>query len=172
MGAPDHLIDYGDVVNIDFGIRIDGYSCDLQRMYYVLRPDEDKAPDDIVASFNVVRDAIKMAAEALKPGVTGIEVDTVARDYIVNKGYPSWNAALGHQLGQVAHDGGPLLGPAKPRYDRDELIRTPLKKNMVFTLEPGIPTRAGRIGLEEDVVVREDGAEFITPPQEELYLIR
>ncbi len=172
MGAPDHLISYGDVVNIDFGIRIDGYSCDLQRMYYVLRPDEDKAPDDIIEDFNVVRDAIKLAAKALKPGVTGIEVDTVAREYIVNKGYPSWNAALGHQLGQVAHDGGPLLGPAKPRYDRDELIRTPLKKNMVFTLEPGIPTRAGRIGLEEDVVVKDEGAEFIVPPQEELYLIR
>ncbi len=171
MGAPDFPISYGDVVNIDFGIRIDGYSCDLQRMYYVLKPGEDKAPDDIVEAFNVVRDGIQLAAKALKPGVTGLEVDTVAREYITSKGYPSWNAALGHQLGQVAHDGGPLLGPAQPRYNRDELIRTPLCKNMVFTLEPGIPTRAGRIGLEEDVVVKEDGAHFIVPPQEELFLI-
>ena len=119
----------------------------------------------------MVRDGIKLAAEALKPGVTGLYVDTVAREYIVGKGFPSWNAALGHQMGRVAHDGGPLLGPERPRYNRDELIRTPLFENMVFTLEPGIPTRAGRIGIEEDVVVKEDGAHFIVPPQEELYLI-
>lgn len=171
MGAPDYPISYGDVVNIDFGIVVDGYGCDLQRMYYVLKEGETEAPQDIVDALNVVRDGIQLAAKALKPGVTGLEVDTVAREYIMSKGFPSWNAALGHQMGQVAHDGGPLLGPERPRYNRDELIRSPLCKNMVFTLEPGIPTRAGRIGLEEDVVVKEDGAEFIVPPQEELYLV-
>ena len=171
MGAPDYPISYGDVVNIDFGIVVDGYGCDLQRMYYVLKEGETEAPQDIVDAFNAVRDGIQLAAKALKPGVTGLEVDTVAREYIMSKGFPSRNAALGHQMGQVAHDGGPLLGPERPRYNRDELIRSPLCKNMVFTLEPGVPTRAGRIGLEEDVVVKDDGAEFIVPPQTELYLI-
>jgi Xaa-Pro aminopeptidase len=171
MGAPDFPISYGDVVNIDFGIVVDGYGCDLQRMYYVLKPAETDAPQDIKDAFYVVRDSIQLAAKALKPGVTGLEVDTVAREYVMSKGFPSWNAALGHQMGQVAHDGGPLLGPERPRYNRDELIRTPLFKNMVFTIEPGIPTRAGRIGLEEDVVVKEDGAEFIVPFQDELYLV-
>ncbi len=171
MGAPDFAISRGDVVNIDFGIVVDGYGCDLQRMYYVLKEDESEAPEDIVEAFNTVRDGILLAAKALKPGVTGLEVDTVAREYITGKGYEDWNAALGHQMGRVAHDGGPLLGPEKPRYNKDELIRTPLFENMVFTLEPGIPTRAGRIGLEEDVVVKKDGAEFIVPPQKELYLI-
>ena len=171
MGAPDFAISRGDVVNIDFGIVVDGYGCDLQRMYYVLKEDESEAPEDIVEAFNTVRDGILLAAKALKPGVTGLEVDTVAREYITGKGYEDWNAALGHQMGRVAHDGGPLLGPEKPRYNKDELIRTPLFENMVFTLEPGIPTRAGRIGLEEDVVVKKDGAEFIVPPQKDLYLI-
>ncbi|MBP3399312.1 MAG: aminopeptidase P family protein [Erysipelotrichaceae bacterium] len=172
MGAPDFPISKGDVVNIDFGIVIDGYGCDLQRMYYILKDDETEAPADLVDAFNTVRDGILLAAKALKPGVTGIEVDSVARDYITSKGFPSWNAALGHQMGKVAHDGGPLLGPERPRYNRDELIRTPLYENMVFTLEPGVPTRAGRIGLEEDVVVKKDGAEFIVPPQTEFYLIK
>ena len=43
---------------------------------------------------------------------------------------------------------------------------------MVFTLEPGLETRAGHIGLEEDVVVKKDGAHFIVEPQRELYLIK
>ena len=172
VGAPDFIIKKGDLVNVDFGIVVDGYSSDIQRMYYILRDDEADAPDDIKNAFYAVRDGIQLAAKALKPGVTGNYVDSIARDNITALGYPSWNAALGHQIGKVAHDGGPLLAPRFPRYDRPELIDSPLYENMCFTLEPGVPTRAGRLGLEEDVVVKPNGAEFLVPPQMELYLIK
>ena len=171
MGAPDFPITAGDVVNIDFGVVVDGYGCDLQRMYYVLKEGETDAPEEIKNAFYVVRDAIQLAAKHLKPGVTGLEIDTIARQYITSRGYPDWNAALGHQMGKVAHDGGPSLAPEKPRYNRDDIIRTPLHEGYVFTLEPGVPTSRGRIGIEEDVVIRKEGAEFIVPPQMELYLI-
>jgi len=172
VGAPDFMIKKGDVVNVDFGIVLDGYASDIQRMYYILKDDETDAPEDVKAAFYAVRDGILLSAKALKPGVTGNYVDSVARDYITGLGYPSWNAALGHQIGKVAHDGGPLLGPRRPRYNRPELIDSPLYENMCFTLEPGVPTSAGRLGLEEDVVVKPDGAEFLVPPQMELYLIK
>lgn len=172
MGAPDFIIKKGSVVNVDFGIIVDGYGCDLQRMYYMLDDGEEDAPDDIKNAFYVIRDAIDMAAKALKPGTLGVDIDKIARDYVVNNGFAEFNCALGHPMGRVAHDGGPLLAPAKPRYDKDELIRTPLFENMVFTLEPGLETRAGHIGLEEDVVIKKDGALFIVPPQRELYLIK
>lgn len=171
VGAPDQIIKKGHVVNVDFGITIDGYSSDIQRMYYILKDDEDDAPEEVKRAFYAVRDGIQLSAKALKPGVTGNYVDSVARDYIVGLGYESWNAALGHQLGKVAHDGGPLLAPRFPRY-KPELIDAPLSANMVFTLEPGVSTSAGRIGIEEDVVVTEDGARFLVPPQMELYLIK
>lgn len=171
MGAPDFPIKKGDVVNIDFGIIVDGYSCDLQRMYYVLDDHETDAPEEVKKAFNAVRDAIALAAQALVPNTTGFKVDKVARDYIISQGYPEWNSALGHQMGRVAHDGGPLLATERPRYNRPELIHTPLHKGYVFTLEPSVPTSRGRIGLEEDVFVTENGAEFLTPPQQALYLI-
>ncbi|MBQ8995101.1 MAG: aminopeptidase P family protein [Oscillospiraceae bacterium] len=172
VGAPDWPVQKGDLVNVDFGIILDGYSSDIQRMYYILKDDEEDAPQELKDAFYAVRDGIQLAAEALKPGMTGNQVDTVAREYIVGKGYPSWNAALGHQIGKVAHDGGVLLGPRAPRYNKPELIDTPISKNMVFTLEPGVPTSAGRVGLEEDVLVTENGGEFLLPPQRELYLIK
>ena len=173
VGAPDWPVQKGDLVNIDFGITIDGYSSDMQRMYYILDDGEVDAPEDLKEAFYTVRDGIVAATKALKPGVTGNMVDTVSRDYICDKkGFPSWDFALGHQLGKVAHDGGSLLGPRKPRYNKPELIDTPLSANMVFTLEPAVPTRKGRIGIEEDVVVTPEGAEFISEPQQELYLIK
>lgn len=171
MGAPDFPVKAGDVVNIDFGIVVDGYASDMQRMYYLLKPGETDAPEEVKKAFYCVRDSIQMTAEFMKPGVTGLEVDTVCRNNIIAGGYDSYGFATGHQLGRVAHDGGPLLGPKKPRYDRPDLIGVPLKEGFVFTIEPGVETSRGHIGMEEDVVVRKDGAEFLVPPQRELYLI-
>lgn len=171
MGAPDFPVSAGDLVNIDFGVVVGEYGCDLQRMYYILKEGETDAPQDIKDAFYTVRDAIALAAKTLVPGITGFEVDKAARDFVTSKGFDEWGSALGHQMGQVAHDGGPLLGPEKPRYKRPELIHTPLQEGYVFTLEPSVKTRCGNIGIEEDVVVRKDGAEFIVPPQQELYLI-
>jgi len=161
----------GDVVNIDFGIVVDGYASDMQRMYYLLRPGETDAPDEVKKAFECVRDSIQLTAEFLKPGVTGLEADTVCRNNIIKGGYDSYGFATGHQLGRVAHDGGPLLGPRKPRYNRPDLIEVPLQEGYVFTIEPAVETSHGHIGLEEDVVIRKEGAEFLVPPQQELYLI-
>lgn len=162
----------GYVINIDYGVSKDGYCSDLQRMYYVLKEDEDDAPEELKQAFYLVRDAVREAKEFMKPGVTGFEVDQIARHKIVDEGYDSWNAALGHQVGHQTHDGGTILANRRPRYNRKELIDTPLKKGNVFTIEPGIETKWGRIGIEEDVVITDDGTEWLTEPQQELILIR
>lgn len=171
MGAPDFPVKAGDVVNIDFGIVVDGYGSDMQRMYYLLREGETDAPEEVKKAFYCVRDSIQKTADFLKPGVTGLEADTVCRESIMAGGYASYGFATGHQMGRVAHDGGPVLGPKKPRYDRPDMIGVPLKEGFVFTIEPGVETSHGHIGVEEDVVIRADHAEFLVPPQQELYLI-
>lgn len=172
MGAPDFVVQKGHLVNVDFGIIVNGYSSDMQRMYYILKDDEEAPCEDAVKGFETVRDAIALAAKALVPGVTGFEVDKVARDYVMSKGYPSWGSALGHSIGAFAHDGGQTLAPEKPGVDRSEEIHTPIEEGSVFTLEPSVPTSCGVVGIEEDVVCRKDGAEFLVPPQTELYVIR
>ena len=171
MAITDRRIERGHIVNLDFGVKYKGYASDLQRCFYVLREDETDAPEDVKRAFYTVRDAIRLAAKAAKPGMTGFEVDKVARDHITGLGYPSWNAALGHQLGQEAHDGGTILANDRPRYNRPELIHTPIELGNVFTMEPSAPCSAGTIGLEEDIVIEADGARFLVEPQEELYLI-
>ncbi len=172
MGIIETPLVKGCLINIDYGVAKDGYCSDIQRMYYVLKDDEDDAPDHVKHAFGVVRDAIQMAKDFMKPGVTGFEVDQIARHYIVDWGFDSWNAALGHQVGHVTHDGGTILANRRPRYNKPELIDTPLQVGNVFTIEPGIEIAEGRIGIEEDVVLTEDGAEWLVEPQKELILIR
>jgi Xaa-Pro aminopeptidase len=89
---------------------------------------------------------------------------------MTDAGYEEPEFAFGHQLGQFAHDGGCLLGPRWPRYHSRPLME--VEAGNVFTLEFAVPTPAGTIGLEEDVLVTRAGAEYLSPPQTELRCLR
>ena len=160
----------GHLLHMDFGVKQDGFCSDLQRMWYI--PDEDEAgiPDDVRRAWDACWGAIDAGAALLKPGVRGWEVDEAARSYLIAAGYPEYQHALGHGLGRVAHDGATLLGPRWDRYGN-----TPygvVEAGNVFTLELGtvVPGR-GYIGLEEDVLVTEDGIEWQSTPQRELWVL-
>jgi Xaa-Pro aminopeptidase len=165
----DILIEPGHLVHIDLGVKHEGYCSDLQRMWYVRRPGEDGPPPAIQRAFATVVQAIEASAAALKPGVRGYEIDAIAREVVVDSGYEEYRHALGHGLGRACHDGGTLLGPRWERYGA-----TPeglVEAGNVFTLELGIQTEAGYVGLEEDVLVTEDGCVFLSPFQRQLMVI-
>ena len=115
-GPTDRKVDYGHMINMDFGIKLKGYCSDIQRTWYVLNKNEDKAPDAVQKGFEIIRDAIQMVADKLKPGVKGVEMDDIARNYIVENGYEEYPHGLGHQLGRYVHDGGAGLFPRWEKY--------------------------------------------------------
>jgi Xaa-Pro aminopeptidase len=170
-GPTDIRVEPGHIVHFDFGVKYEGFCSDIQRVGYVLRPGEKAAPAEVQSGFDAVRTAIERARAAMKPGVTGNLIDTTARETVTGAGYPSYPHALGHQLGRVAHDGGALLGPLWDKYG--DSPNQKLEPGQVFTLEPSAPVAGhGHIGLEEDVVLTESGAEYLAPPQTEIVLIR
>ena len=163
-------IEPGHIMNIDFGVRVRGYVSDLQRTWYFLKEGNTEAPDCVRRGFNVIRDAIRRAADVLKPGVEGREVDAAARQYIVDAGYEEYPHALGHQVGRKAHDGSTLLCPEWQRYG--DLPFSRVEAGQVFTLEPRLTVPGyGVATIEEIVVVREDGVEFLSDPQENIWLV-
>lgn len=168
-GPTELQVEPGHLVHIDFGIKLNGYCSDLQRMWYVARPGETKPPPHLTHAFNAVVKTIQAAGRMLKPGVVGWEVDQLARQIITGEGYPEYQHGLGHQLGRAVHDGGTGLLPRWERYGT-----TPygtVEENEVYTIELGVQTDAGYIGLEEDVLVTRNGVEWLAPPQTELPVI-
>ncbi|MCU0492810.1 MAG: Xaa-Pro peptidase family protein [Chloroflexaceae bacterium] len=166
---PNVHIGPGHLIHIDLGVRQEEYCSDIQRMWYVRRPGESGPPAEIQRAWDTVVRAIEAGAATLKPGVIGWEVDAVARQVIVDGGYPEYKHALGHGLGRACHDGGPLLGPRWPRYGDSPFQM--VEEGNVYTLELGINTAAGYIGLEEDVVVTATGCRFLSRFQRELILV-
>jgi Xaa-Pro aminopeptidase len=170
-GPTDRVIKQGHVLNIDFGVNYKGYCSDLQRTWYFLRDGEDKAPDEVLRGFNIIKDSIQISAKELRPGRQGCEIDDIARNYIMQAGYEEYPHALGHQIGKVAHDGGGLLAPKWERYGNLPFMK--IEKGQVYTIEPRLPIKDyGIATIEEEVYVTENGCEFISSPQKEIYLVK
>lgn len=170
-GPTDRIIEKGHIVNLDFGVKIGGYCSDLQRTWYICKDNETNAPEEVLRGFNVIKESIQLAAKAIKPGKMGHEIDSVARNYIVENGYAEYPHGLGHQVGRAAHDGGCLLGPTWERYGRIPYMQ--IEVGQVYTIEPRLTVDGyGIATIEEEVVVTENGCEFLSNPQTEIYLIK
>ena len=140
----------GDLVTIDWGATVDGYNSDITRTVG-LGPLTDKQRE----VYAVALEAQRLAIAAIAPGRTGKEIDSVARDFITERGYgEAFGHGLGHSLGRAVHDG--------PGFSvrTESLVLAP---GMVMTVEPGIYLENwGGLRVEEDILVTETGCEVLT----------
>ena len=149
-GKPsEKKIDEGELVIIDVGANYQNYNSDITRT--IIMGKENEKQKEI---FSIVLEAQKKALEFLKPGVKCKEVDSVARDIIVKKGYGEcFGHGLGHGVGLDIHE--------LPRVSLiDDTVLLP---GMVITIEPGIYLpEVGGVRIEDSVLITEAGYEILT----------
>jgi Xaa-Pro aminopeptidase len=144
-----------ELVVLDLGAIIRGYSSDLTRTIYLGR-----APKEIHRWYNAVLEAQVAARQVIRAGVSGEEVDAAARGVLVRAGLGRYFVhSTGHGLGLEVHE--------NPRLARDQ--KNTLPASSVVTVEPGVyvPGRGG-IRVEDDVLVLEEGSEVLTTASREL----
>ena len=160
----------GQLVHVDFGILRDGFAADLQRTWYLSEKPGSALPPDVARAWEAVTGALEAGRAALEPGAAGWAVDAAARSSLVGSGYPEFMHAFGHQVGRTAHDGGTVLGPKWERYG-DSILGI-VEVGNVYAIELGVavPGR-GYVSREENVLVTDEGAQYLSDPQEGVWVI-
>lgn len=157
--ASSKQVEKGEFLTMDFGAVLSGYCSDITRTVVFGEPNEKQRK-----IYSLVLQAQLAGIQAVKPGVTGREVDAVARKVIEEAGYGAYfGHGLGHSVGLAIHE-GPNLNPREERF---------LQPGMVVTVEPGIyiPDWGG-VRIEDMVVVTDDGCEILTQAPKDLTIIR
>jgi Xaa-Pro aminopeptidase len=151
-------IDAGDAIVLDIGGKRRGYASDTSRTCFVGDP-----PPDFVALYDVLRAAQQAACAAVRPGITGAELDAVARDVISDAGYgDAFLHRTGHGIGRETHEEPYIVGTNTE----------PLAEGHAFSVEPGIYIRDTWGARIEDIVVcTADGGERLNTTSTELYLV-
>ena len=142
----------GDFVLLDCGGFYEGgYATDITRTFVIgNKPDTEQKK-----IYTLVLKAFLNAYNTdLTKYKTCFEIDKAARDFLDKykaEGY-NFGHGLGHSVGRCVHDGLPTVSFSP-------LAKMKIKKNMVFTIEPGLyKPNWGGVRLENTIhVVKEDG---------------
>lgn len=175
--ATEKIIQPGDVIQTDFGIKVfDVWCSDIQRFAYVLKPGEKEPPAEIKKYFDIAIQGHRKVLAAMKPGITGWDADKAQRDWMNANGSLPVMWGTGHPVGYWAHDAGPALSGAarsdKPIGNSARILR----RGQTFAYDgffmwklPDGNTKT--ISVEEMAVVTDEGAEYMCEPQKEWILI-
>lgn len=155
----DRTLREGDVVVLDMGCFRDGYASDMTRTVALGEPGSSAR-----RGYEAVLDAQESALAAARAGMTGKELDAVARDRLDEAGFgEAFSHGLGHGLGLQVHE-----WPRVSRTTEDEL-----PAGACVTIEPGVYVPEENFGVrsEDIVVLRPDGSDNLTQMSKELRVL-
>lgn len=177
-GRPEDMVILpGDLLHCDFGITYLRLNTDCQELAYVLKPDENEAPEFLrngLKDGNRVQDFL---TENMIEGRTGNEI--LAKSLQAARNANLRPAIYTHPLGSYGHSAGTTIGmwDAQDGVMKDDGENYPLNPNTVYAIELNTTVyiqewkRDIRIMLEEAGFFGENGFRYVNGRQESLLLI-
>ncbi|TCJ02468.1 aminopeptidase P family protein [Cytobacillus praedii] len=151
------IINNNEFLLIDYGVKFMGYMSDMTRTIVIGSPNEE-----LKKYYDFVHEALEKSIEAVKSGMTGHELDAVARNVFKREGVEEYSLrGLGHGVGLQIHENPRVV------LDSEEV----LEPGMVFTIEPGlyVPGKVG-VRVEDIVLVKDGGCEILTGTPRHIYI--
>lgn len=137
----------GDMIWTDTGAAFNHYSADIQRN----APIDGRLTAEQRRLYEIALDVQKTVIGMVRPGVTWWELHDKAIEMLREAGgYDEhYYYGIGHFIGMEVHDEGDYL--------------VPLEAGMALSIEQGVmPPEGPRIAFEDDVLVTEDGHEWLS----------
>lgn len=176
----DHLnpvIRPGDLIHVDFGVKLMGLVTDQQHVAYVLHSDETDAPAGLREAFAKSTRVAEIYIEELQPGRPGFEVKEIVERRARQEGVDA--LIYGHTQGNWVHGVGARTvfnWPERYGIFAIKPVGTREFWSIEFRISAPIPEWDGQIvpiPREEDAWIDEQGKiTYLTGPQMELWLIR
>ncbi len=170
------VIERGDVVHLDFGLVYMGLSSDWQKMAYVLKPGETRAPAGLeraLANTNILQDAVVRLS---RPGKAAADVYDETMAEMKTKDIAAM--VYSHPLGPQGHGLGASIDFRSAKREPDAPLKK-LRAGSYLALELNTSTEVPEWGgqkvtmmAEDPVYLAQDGWKFFRPRQEQLYLIK
>jgi hypothetical protein len=170
----NQVIEYGDLLQVDFGLTYLGLCTDTQRLFYINHPSE-KLPDSFetgIKHSNYFQDIVIKNA---KVGQKGNQVLKISLEQAKEMGIEA--KLYTHPIGTHGHGIGPTIG----MWDNQEHIPVRgellINDNTCYALELNTSTFIPEWNqevvffLEETVKIEDGNMQFILPRQEKIYLL-
>lgn len=162
----------GDILSIDFGVKLDGYCGDAAVTIAIGEVSESKS-----RLIDVTRQVLDIAVATVAPAVKWSQVAAKMQDYAESAGFSVVKDFVGHGIGRKMHE-----EPRLPNFVSDDLLANDilLAEGMVLAVEPMINagnsavrtlkngwtvvTRDNKCSahFEHTIVVVENGCEVLT----------
>jgi Xaa-Pro aminopeptidase len=180
------IIQPGDVIMIDWGVRLMNFGTDVKRVAYVLKPGESAPPASIQSAFDKALAVRAVLKSAIAPGVradaTMKAMDAALRQAgygVIEFNKPGADSKTDvvygfHPVGNTGHDIGPSLTTWQPLQATFELHPHHIFSFEYFAYTP-IAEWGGkklRIPIEDDAILMEEGIQFLHPANYRLLVVK
>ncbi len=165
----EHALEAGNLLWIDTGCKVNGYSSDFSRIAAIGEPSAEQKK-----MYDTVNGISNTAVAAIRPGTKASDLSRLCNQKFEQAGLKDFwgegdcSSVQSNQAGRVGHG----IGMATTEPPHIALFDdTELKAGMVVTIEPTVVTHYGHFNIESNVLVTEDGPEVLSTATTELVVI-
>ncbi len=165
----EHVLETGNLLWIDTGCKVNGYSSDFSRIAAIGEPSSDQK-----SMYEIVNGISNTAVAAIRPGIKASDLSRLCNREFEKAGLQEiWgegdcSSAQSNRAWRVGHG----IGMATTEPPHIALFdHTELKAGMVVTIEPTVVTSYGHFNIESNVRVTEDGPDVLSTATTELIVL-